>query len=48
MGNLIKPHTFADGESVDALRQNENFDAVVDWINDEAMHRDASLSLIHI
>lgn len=42
MADAIKPHDFADGETIDALRQNENFDALFDWISNEAMHRDAS------
>lgn len=42
MANPIRPNTLADGQTIDALRFNEDFDTIYAWAVNEAMHRDGS------
>lgn len=45
MSNPIRPNSMADGETIDALRINEDFDTIYDWASTDAMHRDGSTDL---
>lgn len=42
MGNAIRPNSFADGQTIDARRVNEDLNTLYEWIRTDAMHRDGS------
>lgn len=44
MPQIVKPHTFVDGTDAVAAEVNADFDELYDWVNTDAVHRDASLA----
>lgn len=48
MPQIVKPHTFVDGTDAQAAEVNANFDTLVNWVNTDGVHRDASLAFTAI
>lgn len=42
MADPTRPNSFADGQVIDALRMNQDFDAIYDWAKNQAMHKDGT------